>query len=252
VLRWSCLNDAYCRLKLNRLDLCLDVRDVKDQAIWRAVVAGTRQRRFRQQGHALRQLHLGQQRDTLGQVRRLRQALRSRSDQGATEGRPPEGMMRVEAQLHKDWLRNAGIRTPSDINPAHATGLFMKSYRWVGLDRPMGGTRCTRPQSRWMGRGPVKLRNWWRWLEDGAAELPDTSTRPTVIDNENLARRAGYVVGLPPDSDLGLARRLELQNGVEAAVTRVWAFHNAFTPWALRTVVPRRSPTRRTAAARTS
>jgi len=160
--------------------------------------------------------------------------------------------MRVEAQLHKDWLRKARIRTPSDINPGHATRLFMKSYRWVGLDRPMGGTRRTMPQSRWMGRGPVKLRNWWRWLEDRAAELPDTSTRPTVIDNENLTRRGGYVVGLPPDSDLGPARRLDLQNGVEAAVTRGWAFHNDFTPWALSTVVPRRSPTRRPAAARTS
>jgi len=82
--------------------------------------------------------------------------------------------------------------------------------------------------------------------------LPDTSTRPTVIDNENLARRGGYVVGLPPDLDLGPARRLDLHNGVEAAVSREWAFHNDFTPWALSTVVPRSSPTRRMAAPRTS
>ncbi len=67
--------------------------------------------------------------------------------------------MRVEAQLHKDWLRNAGIRTPSDIRPAYATQVLMKSYRWVGLDRPIGGTQRTMPQSGWMGRGPVKLRN---------------------------------------------------------------------------------------------
>jgi len=160
--------------------------------------------------------------------------------------------MRVEAQLHKDWLRKAGICTPSDINPAHATRLFMKSYRWLGLDRAVGGTRRTPPRSRWLGRGPVKLRNWWRWLEDRAAGLPETSTRPTVIDNENLARRGGYVVGLPPDLDLGAASRLDLQNGVEAAVTGVWAFRNDFAPWALSTVVPRRSPKRRTAATRTS
>ncbi len=61
-----------------------------------------------------------------------------------------------------------------------------------------------------------------------------------MIDNEKLARPGGYIVGLPPDSDLGPARRLDLQNGVEAAVTRVWAFHNDFTPWALSTVVRRR------------
>ncbi len=239
-LRWSCLNDAYCGLKLNRLDLCRDVRDVKDQAIWRAVVAGTRQPRL-----AHKDTRFDNYISASSGARGIRFVVYDKHSETAASNaprtaRPPEGTMRVEAQLHKDWLRNAGIRTPSDINPAHATRLFMKSYRWVGLDRAVGGTRRSIPQSRWMGRGPVKLRNWWRWLEDRAAELPDTSTRPTVIDNENLTRRGGYVVGLPPDSDLGPARRIDLQNGVEAAVTRGWAFHNDFTPWALRTVVRRR------------
>jgi len=251
-LRWSCLNDAYCGLKLNRLDLCLDVPHVRDQAIWRAVVAGTRQRRLRH-----KDTRFDNYISASSGVRGVRFVVYDKHSEAAASNaprtaRPPEGTMRVEAQLHKDWLRNAGIRTPSDLNPAHATRLFMKSYCWVGLDRAVGGTRRTTPQTRWMGAGPVKLRNWWRWLKDRAAELPDTSTRPTVIDNENLARRGGYVVGSPPDLDLGPARRLDLQNGVEAAVTRGWAFHNDFTPWALSTVVPRRSPTRRTAAALTS
>jgi len=251
-LRWSCLNDAYCGLKLNRLDLCLDVPHVRDQAIWRGVVAGTRQPRL-----AHKDTHFDNYISASSGARGVRFVVYDKHSEAAASNaprtaRPPEGTMRVEAQLHKDWLRKARIRTPSDINPAHATRLFMKSYRWVGLDRAVGGTRRTMPQSGWMGRGPVKLRNWWRWLEDRAAELPETSTRPTVIDNENLARRGGYIVGLPPDLDLGPARRLDLQNGVEAAVTRGWAFHNDFAPWALSTVVQRRSPTRRSAAAWTS
>jgi len=223
----------------------------KDQAISRAVVAGTRQPRL-----SHKDTRFDNYISASSGVRGVRFAACDKHSEAAAfnaprTARPPEGTMRVEAQLHKDWLRNAGIRTCSDINPAHATRLFMKSYRWVGLDRAVGGTRRTMPQSPWMGAGPVKLRNWWRWLEDRAAELPDTSTRPTVIDNENLARRGGYIVGLLPDSDLGPARRIDLQNGV-ASASRGWAFHNDFVPWALSTVVRRRSPKRRTAAARTS
>ena len=61
--------------------------------------------------------------------------------------------MRVEAQLRKDWLRKAGIRTRSDIKPAHATRLFMKSYRWVGLST-----------KRWAGLD-ARCRNHGGWAE---------------------------------------------------------------------------------------
>ncbi len=223
-LRWSCLNDAYCGLKLNRLDLCLDVPHVRDQAIWRGVVAGTRQRRLRH-----KDTRFDNYISASSGARGVRFVVYDKHSEAPASSaprtaRPPEGTMRVEAQLHREWLRKAGFQTPGDINPAHATRLFMKSYRWVGLDRAVGGSPRRAPQSRCVGRGPVKLRNWWRWLEDRAAGLPETGTRPTVIDNENLARRGGYVAGLPPDPDLGPARRLDLQNGVEAAVTGGWAF----------------------------
>jgi len=131
-LRWSCINDAYCGLKLNRLDLCLDVRDVKGQAIWRAVVAGTRQPRL-----ARKDTHFDNYISASSGSRGVRFVVYDKHSETAASkapwtARPSEGTMRVEAQLHKDWLRKAGIRTPSDIIPAHATRLFMRSYHWVG------------------------------------------------------------------------------------------------------------------------
>ncbi len=144
-LRWSCLNDAYCGLKLNRLDLCLDVRDVKDQAIWRAVVAGTRQPRL---GH--KDTHFNNYISASSGSRGVRFVVYDKhsaapASSAPRTARPPEGTMRVEAQFHREWLRKAGIQTPGDINPAHATRLFMKSYCWVALDQAVGGTRRTMP-----------------------------------------------------------------------------------------------------------
>ncbi len=100
-LRWSCLNDAYCGLKLNRLDLCLDVRDVKDQAIWRAVVAGTRQPRL-----AHKDTRFDNYISASSGARGVRFVVYDKHSEAAASNaprtaRPPEGTMRVEAQLHK-------------------------------------------------------------------------------------------------------------------------------------------------------
>ena len=115
-LRWSCLNDASCGVKLNRLnrlDRCLDVRDAKDQAIWRAVVAGTRQPRL-----GRKDTHFDNYISASSGVHGVRFVVYDKHSEAAAANaprtaRPPAGTMRVEAQLHKDWLRKAGIRTPA-------------------------------------------------------------------------------------------------------------------------------------------
>jgi len=96
-LRWSLLNDVDCGLKLNQLDLCLDVRDVRDQAIWRAVVAGTRQPRLRQ-----KDTRFDNYISASSGARGVRFVVYDKHSEAAASNaprtaRPPEGTMRVEA-----------------------------------------------------------------------------------------------------------------------------------------------------------
>jgi hypothetical protein len=229
---WACLNsrDA-CGLALNRLDVSVDVEDVEDIPLYRHVVRSTPQP------------HLKRKEDSHGDryiavssgERGVRFTLYDKHEEARCKRKPlgaraPVGTMRLEAQVHKDWLANhGGVRRPEDINQRTASALFLRAFRWAGLERAVGRSPAARPR-RLAGTGRTKTRNFRRWLEREAAGETDSVSKRTSRDFHELARQNGFVVGLHPDTRLGRPRRLDLVEAREVPVTDEWAEQHDYRP----------------------
>lgn len=220
-------------LSLNRLDCTLDVLDVEDIPLYREVVRSTPQKRLRTKEDGRGDRYIAVSNGTRG----VRFVLYDNHRKGVDKRSPvasraPVGTMRLEAQVHKDWLRNHGYMSRAeDITQARVNALFLSSFHWAGLDRAVGGTPSVWPRSGLPGVQKNQTRNFRRWMFDqarGEASLVSAGTRRSF---HGIARRCGFVVGLPPDARLGHARRIDLDEGREVPITAEWAAQNDFTPW---------------------
>ncbi len=229
---WACMNNrGEYGLALNRLDVAVDVEDVEDIPLWRHVLRSTPQPRVRQKLDRYGDRYIAVSSGERG----VRFTLYDKHQEGRDKRKPqasraPVGTMRLEAQVHKDWLTNHGhVRRPEDINQRTASTLFLRAYRWAGLERAVGRSPASRPR-RLAGIGRTKTRNLLLWLEREAAGETGSVSRRTHRDFHELARQNGFVVGLHPDTRLGRPRRLDLVEARELPVTAEWAEQHGYRP----------------------
>lgn len=231
---WACLNHrgsggrSGYGLSVNRLDVGVDVLEVRDIPLWRQVVNAHSQARLQRKENTRGDRRIAVSNGNRGvRFSLYDKALEGRQKRVQASARAPEGTMRLEAQLHKDWLRqHCHISVLEDIDKKRAGFGFHKAFQWAGLDRAVGGVAPLRPR-KLTDAGPTFLRNFWSWMNGAVA--PGTG-RSTLANYRRFADKLGYVQGVPPHA-LGPPRRLDLVTCREVPVELDWALASGFGAW---------------------